>query len=343
MAKGGKDKVSVDELLSSIKKKELAPVYFLYGEEDFLVDEIVDTIVAEGVDTAARGFDLDVMHGNDMDCKDLVSIASSFPMMGKKRVVVVKDFDRMPNKELLEPYLEQPSPSTSLVLVAAKPDTRKKPYPLLKKISVGGEFSRMYDNEIPAWIQRRVKSLKKAISPEAAELLHASVGNSLREIANQLEKVSIALGGRTTIEAKDIEAVVGISREFTVFELTKMVGDKNVPKAFEIVERMLDAGESPQYIIVMLTRHFIVLSKLRELKSTGQSDFALAGAVRVSPYFVKEYLSHLRNYPPAAVENAFLALARADKELKSSMTDSKLVMDVLLCEIVDRTAQPVDE
>ena len=343
MAKGGKEKVSVDALLSSIKKKELAPVYFLYGEEDFIVDEIVDAIVAEGVDVAARGFDLDIVRGNDVDCKDLVSIASSFPMMGKRRVVVVKDFDRVANKELLEPYLEQPSPSTSLVLVAAKPDTRKRPYPLLKKNSVVGEFSRMYDNEIPAWIQRHVKTLKKAITPEAAELLHASVGNSLREIANQLEKVSIALGVKPTIEPKDIEAVVGISREFTVFELTKMVGEKNIPKAFEIVERMLDAGESPQYIIVMLTRHFIVLSKLRELKTTAQSDFELASAVRVSPYFVKEYLSHLRNYSPIAVENAFLALARADKELKSSMTDQKLVMDVLLCEIADRVALPVNE
>jgi DNA polymerase-3 subunit delta len=101
---------------------------------------------------------------------------------------------------------------------------------------------------------------------------------------------------------------------------------------------MLDSGESPQLIIVMLTRHFIIMAKLRELHAAAKSEFELAGAVRVSPFFIKEYISQLRGYSPVAVENAFLALARADRELKSSATDPKLVMDVLLCEIMGQAA-----
>ena len=337
MAKGSKEKISVDTFLSSIKKKDFAPVYFFYGEEDFLVDEIVDAVIAEGVDPATKGFNLDIVHGNEADGKDIVSLASSFPMMAQRRVVVVKDFDRVSNKELLEPYLEHPSASTCLVLTASKPDMRKKPYPSLKKNSLGGEFTRLYDNEIPAWIQRRMKVLRKTITPEAADLLQAYVGNSLREISNQIDKLLIAIGLRPAIELRDVEAVVGISKEFTVFELTKMVGEKNIAKSIEIVERMIESGESPQFIIVMLTRHFIILSKLREFHATMKSDFELAGAVRVSPFFVKEYLSHLQRYSSLAIENAFLALTRADRELKSSSTDPKLVMDVLLCEIMEQT------
>jgi len=113
-----------------------------------------------------------------------------------------------------------------------------------------------------------------------------------------------------------------------------MVGEKNISRSLAIVERMLDSGESPQMIIVMLTRHFIILAKLRELKATAKSDFEMAGAVRVSPYFVKEYLSHLRNYSPLAVDNAILSLTNADHQLKSASVDPKLVMDVLLCEIM---------
>jgi DNA polymerase-3 subunit delta len=341
MAKGGKEKVSVESLLSPIKKKDFAPVYFFHGEEDFLIDEIVDAIIAEGVDAATRGFNLDIVHGNETDGKDIVSLASSFPMMAGRRIVIVKDFDRVLNKELLQTYLEHPSPSTCLVLIAAKPDMRKKPYPFLKQHSAGGEFGRLYENEIPGWIQRHVKTLHRGIAPEAAELLQAYVGNSLREISNQIEKLFIALGARTTIELGDVEAVVGVSKEFTIFELTRMVGEKNISRSVEIVERMLDSGESPQMIIVMLTRHFIVLAKLRELRGAAKSDFELAGAVRVSPYFVKEYLSHLQHYSPIAVENAFLALSLADRELKSSPTDPKLVMDVLLCEIMEQASVSV--
>ena len=338
MAKSSKGKISVDTFLSSIKKKEFAPVYFFFGEEDFLIDEIVDAVIAEGVETATRGFNLDIIHGSEVDGKDIVSIASSFPMMAERRVVVVKDFDRVSNKELIEPYLEHPSQSTCLILIASKPDTRKKPYPLLKKNSLGGEFGRLYDNEIPGWIERRVKTLRRAITPEAAELLQAYVGNSLRDVSNEIDKLLIAVGSKPTVELEDVEAVVGISKEFTVFELTKMVGEKNISKSVEIVERMMDSGESPQLIIVMLTRHFIIMAKLRELRVAAKSDFELAGAVRVSPFFIKEYLSQLRNYSPDAVENAFLALARADRELKSSTTDPKLIMDVLLCEIMGQAA-----
>ncbi len=285
MAKGGKDKITVDPFLSSIRRKDFAPVYFFFGEEDFLIDEIVDAVVAEGVDPATKGFNLDIIHGSETDGKDIVSIASSFPMMAERRVVVVKDFDRVANKELVEPYLEHPSPSTCLVLVAAKPDTRKKPYPLLKKNSVGGEFGRLYDNEIPAWIQRRVTHLRRTITPDAAQLLQAYVGNSLRDVSNQIDKLLIAVGSKPSIELEDVEAVVGVSKEFTIFELTKMVGEKNISRSLEIVERMLDSGESPQLIIVMLTRHFIIMAKVRELHAAGKSEFEIgeqSGSVRIS-------------------------------------------------------------
>ena len=334
MAKGSKERISVEMFLPSIQRKEFAPVYFFYGEEDFLIDEVVDAIIIGGVDADTRGFNLDVVQGSEADGKDIVSMASSFPMMAERRVVVVKDFDRVENKELLEPYLEQPASSTCLVLLASKPDMRKKPYPLLKKNSIGGEFSRLYDNEIPPWIQRHVKQFKKTITPEAADVLQAYVGNSLRDVVNQIEKLLIAIGPKTTIELHEVEAIVGVSKEFTVFELSKMVGEKNISRSMEIVERMMETGESPQFIIVMLTRHYIILSKLHELRAMGKSDFELASAVRVSPYFVKEYLSHLRNYSAVAIESAFLALARADRQLKSSATDARLVMDVLLCEIM---------
>ena len=105
MAKGAREKISVDTFLSSFKKKEFAPVYFFSGEEDFLIDEIISAVVAEAVDPATRGFNLDVIHGSETDGKDIVSIASSFPMMAERRVVIVKDFDRVSNKELVEPYL----------------------------------------------------------------------------------------------------------------------------------------------------------------------------------------------------------------------------------------------
>jgi DNA polymerase III subunit delta len=336
MPKSKKEKLSVEFFLEKIRKREFSPVYFFYGEEDFLFDEIVDAIVSTAVDESTKGFNLDILDGSEANGKEIVSIALSFPMMAERRVVLVKDFDHVLNKEAVESYVEHPLSTTILVLLAGEPDTRKKPYPAIKKNSTGGQFNRLYDNEIPGWIQRKVKQMKRQISIEAEELLHSYVGNSLRDLSNQLEKLAIAIGDRTSIEANDVRSVVGISKEFTVFELTKAVGQKNLSKAMEIMEHMMDAGESPQFIIIMLTRHFTVMWKLNDLHSATGSEYELAQSVQVSPYFIKEYLAHLQKYNPIEIENALLALTQADEQLKTTSADPRLVLDVLLFEMTGK-------
>jgi len=102
-----------------------------------------------------------------------------------------------------------------------------------------------------------------------------------------------------------------------------MVGEKNISKSIEIVERMLDSGESPQLIIVMLTRHFIIMAKLRD-SLCCKIGIRIGGRRQGDPFFIKEYISQLRGYSPVAVENAFLALAWPTGELKSSATDPSL-------------------
>jgi DNA polymerase III subunit delta len=328
------------ELLDAIRKKEFAPVYFFYGEEEFLMQEAVDALLASAVEPQTRAFNCDILNGEDVEGKDIAAIALSFPMMSDRRIVVVKDFDRAGEIDPIERYIEQPVSTTILVLTVASPDMRKKPYPSLKKNTACYEFRRFYDNEIPPWIQERARKLHRSIAPDAAEMLNAYVGNSLRELANQIEKLLIAIGSRTKIEIKDVEAVVGISKEYSVFELAKAVGEKNAPRAYAITERMIECGEPPVFIVVMLVRHFGILWKLSELARTIRSESELARAVRVSPYFLKEYLAQLRRYPLRAIEDAFLALVKADEKLKSSSGDHKIILDVMLAEIMHA---PVNE
>lgn len=338
MPPGSRERFSSELLLKSIRKKEFAPVYFLYGEESLIVDEIVDAIVGGAVEESMKGFNLDILQGNDVSAQNVIDIALSFPMMAERRVVVVKDVDRLSGKEALEAYCERPSPTTVLVLTAGEPDLRRRPYPALRKAAAGGECAALRDDEVDAWIESRSEHLKTRIAPDAVELLHASVGNSLRDLNSQLEKLSLA-AGPDGITAEVVEATVGVSREYSIFELTKAVGSKNKPRAIEIAERMLDAGESPQMMIVMLTRHFSILWKLLGVQRSGSAGDQ-AKAAGISPFFLREYLAHLRTYTPGEVEAAFIALANADAELKSQPTDPRLVVDVMLCSIMDGGIAP---
>ncbi|MGE5314021.1 MAG: DNA polymerase III subunit delta [Acidobacteriota bacterium] len=336
MAKAPKEKLDADGIISGMKAKSFSPLYFFYGEEDYFIDGIIDAAIRYGVDESTKQFNCDIVHGSDTDGRKVGAMAMAYPMMADRRLVVVKDFDRLAEKEVLEPYFEKPSPTTVMILTASNPDMRKKPYSLLKKHSTGGEAARLYDNQVPAWIESHVKKQKKTIAPQAAALLQSYVGSSLRELANEIEKLLIAVGEKESIDAADVERVVGVSREYTVFELATAVGEKNIKRAIEIAERILDMGGSPIPMIAALTQHFIKLWKLWDARRLGKSDAEAAQASGIVPFFLQQYVRQLQHYTGSEIENAFCVLARADEQLKSSQSDEKVIIAVAVSEIIVR-------
>ena len=331
MARG---ELTIDDLRSDLKRKKFSPVYLFHGEEDFLADEAIELIIASSLTPEQRGFNLDVVYGSDADARDIVSHASSFPLMAERRVVVVRDVDKLGNKEILSTYIEQPAPMSSLVLQSAKLDLRKKPYVTVKRSGMVIRFDPIRDYQIGSWIGARAKDQGWEIDPEAVKMLAAYVGTSLREIQNELDKLYIFLGQKRKIVADDIRAVVGVSKEYNIFELQNAIGAKNLTVAMEILTRMLDAGESPVLVVVMLTRFFTTLWKLHELRRRGVSGGELAGAIGVNPYFVKDYLEASGNYPLPRVERAFETLLAADEEIKSSSQDSIQIMQSMLVRLM---------
>lgn len=326
---------SLEQLESSLKRGNVSSLYLFHGEESFLIDEALQMLIDAAVDPSQRAFNLDVLSANDVDARDIVARASAFPMMADRRAVVVRDVERMGEKdmELLRHYVEAPSPTTCLVLVTSKADMRRKLFTLMKKNGVAIEFRELYDSQLPAWIEQRVRKRKGTITPEASKLLSAYVGSSLRDIENELEKLFLYLGGRTGITAEDIATVVGFTRDYNVFELQKAVGEKNLRRAAAILERILDAGERLPVVISVLTSYFTTLWKLADLRRRGVQDRDLAAEVRVNPYFLKEYLDVLRRYSNAEIERAFEYLVAADEKSKSTGSDPRQIMHLLLVQL----------
>lgn len=331
------DGPTYDDLLASLAKKELKPVYLFHGEESFLIDEATDAVMNAALTNEERGFNLDVLYGSEADAKDVVSHVSSFPMMAERRVVVVRDVDKLANSELLAGYVENPSPSSCFVMTCAKPDLRKKLFAQAKKKGIAIEFKPLWENQIPSWIARRAQKDKREIHPHAAEMLAAYVGTSLREICNELEKLYIYIGDKKTIELGDVTAVVGVSKEFSVFELQWAIGAKDTRKATEIMERMVDAGESPIMMVVMLNRFFQSLWKLADLRRRNVPQNLYAQQTGIWS-FMDKYLQTLSRFSFSQIEEAFLLLSEVDEKLKSTQTDEKLLMQTL---IVQLTGAPI--
>lgn len=338
--------ISSDSFQTSVRHNKIDPVYFLFGEEDLLIEEGLELLVEKAVDPSTRSFNYDLLHGSETTWPDLVERVSAYPLMAERRVVVVKDIDRLvamrgkldTNAPFLR-YLEAPASTTVLVMTAPTGDfmtkgKAKAPFNTFIDRATSVQYKKIYDRELPSWTSDRIKSRGKEITPEAVELFVGYSGSSLRVINNEIEKLFTFVEDRKRITVEDVRSVVGTSKLYNVFELQKAIGARNLELSVEISERMLRAGEPEQLILTMLSRYFTILWRLVELRSTSRDRTEMARAVGISPFFLDEYLGALGRYPLAHLQNAFEALLNADVTLKTSNTPVATVMQMMLVGII---------
>jgi DNA polymerase-3 subunit delta len=258
--------------------------------------------------------------------------------MSAKRVVVVREFEKLAttetSKEVIGAYINNPLESTVLILTSLDPDFRRKPFTDLKKKASLIECKPLYDNQVPTWIAERVRQQGRELNAEASRLIQAYVGNSLRSLQNELDKLYVFIGDRKVITPEDVAAIVGAMKGYTIFELQNAIGRRDAKEALKILERMLETGQSPQMIIIMLTRFFNQMWKLADAKARRMSDQEIAREIGVSPYFVKQFLEFRVNFDVDQIEENFKSLLEADTVLKSTTRDPRLVLDLLIVSLL---------
>ena len=170
-----------DQIINDIRKKKLAKIYFLTGEEPYFIDMISDTIENEVLDEADKAFNQIVVYGRDVEVDTIAEHARSFPMMGDKMVVIVKEAQDAKNIENFEPYIETIPETTILVFVYKykKLDKRKTFAKKIEKAGVYFESKKLYENNIPGWISTYLKNGGYSITPKATMMLADYLGTDL--------------------------------------------------------------------------------------------------------------------------------------------------------------------
>ena len=315
------------EILSDIKSGKFAPVYLLMGDEAYYTDLVCDAVIENALDEASRDFNETVCYGADVDADTVITAARRFPMMAERQLVVVKDAQGMRDLEKLSVYCENPLDSTVLVLLmrGSSADKRKALYKQASKNGVVLESNALRDYEMPSWISRYYSGRGLSIDPEAAALLAESAGTNLSRIAVETDKMLKNLPeGTAKVTVQDVERNVGISREFSVFELTKELSSRNSAKALRIASRL---GESAKFAMPMavsaLYTHFSRILRygaLKEKERYPDRDAVASALQGVNPYFWKEYDTAVANYPVRKALGVMSLLCEYDYKGKGGET-----------------------
>ena len=247
MAKQSTDAAALSrQMIDDIKAGSFKPVYLLMGDEPYYPDLVCQAILDNCVDEMAQDFNQTVCYGADVTADSVVSAARQYPMMSDHVLVVVKEAQLMKTLEKLSVYTENPQDTTVLVILmhGASADKRKALYKSIQKSGAVLESNALRDYEIPRWIDNYYKSRGLTIEPAAAALMAESIGTSLSTIVVETDKMLKNLPeGTTSIGVSDVEKNIGVSRQYSIFELTKELSARNSAKALKIASHIGNAAK----------------------------------------------------------------------------------------------------
>jgi DNA polymerase-3 subunit delta len=341
---------SFESLSSSIKSKQFVPLYCFCGEEDYFIDELTALIEQYVLNDMEKAFNQTILYGKDSNARQIVEAAMRPPMMAEKQLVIVKEAQGLElrkeeDQTLLLNYFKKPSPSTVLLFAFkhGTPDKRKSLWKELAKSTGFFESKPLYENQIGAFVKRSIAEKKFKIEDAAVELLVESTGTELSKVINEISKLIISKQVGATITVQDIEREVGISREFSAFELNNAFGKKDVTKIYRIAHIMSDSKSNP--FVVTVATLFTFFSKIYLAHANAQSDDkTLAALLKVSPFFVKDYREAVKNYSLPQTKHILHLLAEYDLRGKGVNGTGNITEGELLKELVYRILheQPQD-
>ena len=302
------------EFETSLKKGSIPEICYLYGEESFLVERTARTLLDRAIDPSLKDFNFNVFYGNESKGIDIVDAAQTLPMFADRRAVVVKRAETLSAAacEALLPYVLNPCRTTCLIFSGVKIDQRKKFFLELKKHAVMVEFKRMYDNKLSGFIASEATGQGKPIDSAAADLLSFLIGNNLQELSSQVEKLVIYAGSRARITVEDVRTIASDSKAFSVFELARFLGTKDLQNALKSLNTLFRNGEEVPMMVGALTRHFRQLWLVRELLDTKTPQAEIGKEAGIAPYFLGDMILQARNFDRKRLKALFGELCRCD-------------------------------
>ncbi len=328
-----------NQIIQQIQSRKLAPVYLLWGEEDYYIDKLAAGF-EQLLDETQKEFDFSLCYGQDLKNKEpglkgVIANCKRFPVMSPFQVVVIKEAQAIDRWDPLEDYLQKPIPSTCLVICHKhkKIDKRKQVFKLIEKTGVSFESAPLKEREFAPWISTYIQERGYQIQPSALALLCETTGSNLNQVTNELEKLFINLSEGSTINDDHIQEHIGINKEYNVFTLEKALGARNPVLVRKICNYM---GENPKdapmpLILIQLYRFFSKIILLHDFIRHRLPRSEWASRLGVAPFFLGQYETGARMYTYR--ETARILHLLKEFDLKSKGVDCNLEPPALLDEL----------
>lgn len=228
-----------------------------------------------------------------------------------------------------------PSMPETTMLVVVVPDELKAEHSLMQAARRHGTshvFAKPTGAQLTDWVTRRARAQQRRITPEAARMLVDSLGNDLRMLASEIDKLGTYVGEGGEISAEDVRTLTPVGRELDAFELTDALARNDRSAALTILHRLLEQGEAPLRIVGLVAYQTRSLMQVKLLSDRGMPAHQIASAAGIAPFVVEKSLRLARRFTFAQLEAAHRNLLEIDTSLKRSRMTPELALDLLVLE-----------
>jgi DNA polymerase-3 subunit delta len=346
-------------------------IYLLLDCDEYLAGQRLAEFKAALGDPELAGLNTTEL-GADTAVSDLLGQAGMMPFLALRRLLIVRGLltrldGRMAQSKSPDSAAHQEAarlltglssvPETcDLVLIDETPDKRralwrgftlpaseKQPErkidgldALIKSKALASETLKTPDPKaLPGWIQAQAKARRIAIDPRAVQMLADFVGPNLRQLDNELEKLSLYARGRT-ITPEDVKLLVSDVSEALIWDLTDALSARNGRNAMTALYDLRRGDINPFQLLTMIARQYRIMVKVKEAMRRGPGDeFAIGQQIGEKPYPVKKAMAQSGKYSAQQLDDIVERLLEADYAMKSG-ADVETEIDLLIAELTQK-------
>lgn len=325
------------QIADLLKKGQIAPAYFIYGEESYLIDLLIEQISHKFLGQVEKEINYYLRYAPDNSLDELVALTAGSGLFSEKKVIVYKDYQnlRNPNNQNLLKYLGNPDPNICLIIVARVDLVKQAKYKSFQGASWFVNVLPLRESELEAFIKDEFAAFGKTVSAESIRTLIYLVGEKIHDLKTEIAQVANYYKDQTEIKSDDIEQIVGVYVNQNVFELTRAIAEKNMEKSLFILHNLIEKGENPGTVLFFLLRHIMMLWKIRGYHQSGiKNSKTIQDGLKLFSRHYAEYAKELPRWKMDQLLKAIAIVDESDRLLKSSQMPSLLILDTLILKLI---------
>ena len=325
------------QAIAELKKQIVHPVYFIFGEESYLIDDLIEKIGEAFIGKQQKEINTFIRYANETSLDELLALTAGGGLFSDKKLIIYKDFQHLRNPKLddLLKYLTNPAAENCLIIVARIDNANQSRYQKIQELAVSVNALPLQANDLKRLVQKEFQQFNRSIDNEAIDTLLYFVGDKIHDLKSEIQQIVNGLPHKNVITSEDVESFVGSHGNQNIFELTRAIAQRKIDEALFILNNLLEKGENPVGILHMLIRHLSILWKIKGFKASNEyNESVIQNKLRIYPKHFKEYAVESNQWSRQQLQNAIQLLKACDVELKSGNLSDKVILDRLVFQLV---------